>query len=210
MQEFGIDPEHMFELWDWVGGRYSLWSAIGLSIALAVGMEAFESLLEGAHAMDEHFRSAPLEENIPVVLALLGVWYASFLDAETHAVLPYAEDLRLLPAHLQQLDMESLLSHRVCAGSRPSNTILFSRLDPWHLGALIALYEHRVFVQGVVWQIDSFDQWGVELGKSLAGPILAELSGEPRRDLHDASTEGLIQHVLRHAPIAPDLSDSAE
>ncbi|MHA7838838.1 MAG: glucose-6-phosphate isomerase [bacterium] len=299
VEDFGIDPEQMFEFWDWVGGRYSLWSAIGLSIAISIGMEGFDALLEGAHAMDVHFRDAPLDRNIPVVLALLGIWYADHLGAETHAVFPYSEDLRLLPAHLQQLDMESNgksvrrdgrpvegttapivwgapgtdgqhaffqllhqgtrlvptdflvpiepppgsppehhrilvahalaqtealargrdaeetrerleaegldaeavereVPHRVVAGNRPSNTILFDRLDPWHVGALVALYEHRVFVQGVVWEIDSFDQWGVELGKTLAESILGELSGKPRRHAHDPSTEGLLEAIRRH------------
>ncbi|MBI1206426.1 MAG: glucose-6-phosphate isomerase [Azospirillum sp.] len=298
---FGIDPENMFGFWDWVGGRYSLWSAIGLSIALAVGFANFEQLLAGAHAMDEHFRTAPLESNLPVVMALLGVWYVNFWGAGAHAVLPYDQYLHRLPAFLQQLDMESngksvdrdgnpvdyatgpvifgepgtngqhafyqllhqgtplipadfiapaesfnpllgphalhhhlllanclaqsealmrgkseaevraelagrglapaaidaLAPHKVFAGNRPSSTLLFHKLDPFTLGALLALYEHKVFVQGIVWNLNSFDQWGVELGKQLAGPILAELArdvtvAEPVTG-HDASTNALIE-----------------
>ncbi len=289
---FGIDLANMFEFWDWVGGRYSLWSAIGLSIAVAVGFERFEELLAGAHAMDEHFRTAPLEGNLPVVLALLGVWYNNFLGAQAYAVLPYDQYLHRLPAYLQQLDMESngkgtardgapvawqtgpivfgepgtngqhafyqlihqgtklipcdflaaadshnplgnhhlmLLSnvlaqaealmrgknaaevraeltkaavapdeierqipHRVFAGNRPSNTLVYKLLDPHTLGMLIALYEHKVFVQGIIWDINSFDQWGVELGKQLAKAILPELSGPDAVTGHDSSTNGLI------------------
>ena len=292
--EFGIDPENMFEFWDWVGGRYSLWSAIGLPIAVAVGMDRFEELLGGAHAMDRHFRSAPFAENMPVVLALLGVWYGNFHGAESHAVLPYDQYLHRFPAYLQQLDMESngkrvaldgrpvrestgpvvwgepgtngqhafyqlihqgtrlvpcdfiaavtsqcpigrhheillsnffaqpealmngksakearvemdaqgldaaeierLLPHRVFPGNRPTNSILMETLDPHRLGALIALYEHKVFVQGVLWGINSFDQWGVELGKQLAKRILPELDGDSPVDGHDPSTRGLLNH----------------
>jgi len=291
---FGIDPRNMFEFWDWVGGRYSLWSAIGLSIALAIGMERFEELLTGAHEMDEHFRSAPFEQNLPVVLALLGIWYNDFFGAETHAILPYDQYLHRFPAYFQQGDMESngkrvnrdgevvdydtgpviwgepgtngqhafyqlihqgtrlipcdflapiethnpigdhhrillsnffaqtealmrgkqadevraelvaaglqgdvlerLLPHKVFPGNRPSNSILFQKLTPRSLGALIALYEHKVFVQGVVWQINSFDQWGVELGKQLAKRILPELEGDHVVTAHDASTNGLINY----------------
>ena len=288
--EFGIDPDHMFEFWDWVGGRYSLWSAIGLSIAVAIGFNDFRRLLDGAAVMDDHFRAAPLEANVPVVLALLGVWYNNFLDAHAHAVLPYDQYLHRLPAYLQQLDMESngkgvardgtpvawqtgpiifgepgtngqhafyqlihqgtklipcdflaaanthnpigdhhalLLSnflaqpealmrgktlaevkaenralsdeqaaHRVFAGNHPTNTVLYKRLDPHTLGMLIALYEHKVFVQGVIWNINSFDQWGVELGKQLAKKILPQLSGQvPPSDHHDCSTAGLIAAI---------------
>ena len=293
--EFGIDTDNMFAFWDWVGGRYSLWSAIGLSIAVAVGFEAFEELLEGGHAMDEHFRTAPLAVNMPVILALLGVWNGNFLGAQAYAVLPYDQYLHRLPAYLQQLDMESngkgtakdgtaaswqtgqivfgepgtngqhafyqlihqgtklipcdflasaethnpmgehhlmLLSnflaqpealmrgktadevraeltkagmgeaeiafqlpHRVFSGNRPTNTLLYRRLDPRMLGMLIALYEHKVFVQGVVWDVFSFDQWGVELGKVLAKKILPELSGEGPVTGHDSSTAGLIQAI---------------
>jgi glucose-6-phosphate isomerase len=292
---FGIDPANMFVFWDWVGGRYSLWSAIGLPIALAVGFERFEELLAGGHAMDEHFRSAPLERNLPVILALLGVWYRNFLGAESHAVLPYDQHLHRLPAYLQQADMESngksvrrdgipvdyatgpiiwgepgtngqhafyqlvhqgtalipadflaaaesltplgdhhdkllanffaqpealafgktalqaqaelererltgaalaaLLPHKVFPGNRPSNAILYRRLDPATLGRLIALYEHKIFIQGVLWNINSFDQWGVELGKQLAKAILPELAHATPIASHDSSTNGLINHL---------------
>lgn len=295
---FGIDPNNMFGFWDWVGGRYSLWSAIGLPIALAVGMDRFVALLEGAHAMDEHFRSAALGENLPAILGLIGVWYANFAGARTHAVLPYDQSLRYLPAYLQQGDMESsgkgvtrmgepveyttgpviwgepgtdgqhaffqlihqgtqmipadfiapinshnplgdhhaklmanffaqteallrgrtqdeardemraagmsparveeLAPHRTFPGNRPTNTILVERLTPEALGALIAFYEHRIFTQGVVWGINSYDQWGVELGKQLAGVILKELEdGQVSAD-HDTSTRGLLEYFLRH------------
>ncbi len=289
---FGIDVANMFAFWDWVGGRYSLWSAIGLSIAIAVGFDHFEELLDGAHAMDEHFRTAPLEENMPVVLGLLGVWYNNFFDAQAHAVLPYDQYLSRLPAYLQQADMESsgksvtldghrvdystgpilfgepgtngqhafyqlihqgtklvpcdflaaaethnpvgahhtlllsnffaqtealmkgkteaevraemqaagmheeaveaLLPHRVFEGNRPTNSMLYRRLDPRTLGMLIALYEHKIFVQGAIWNVNSYDQWGVELGKQLAKAILPELAGDKPVTGHDASTNGLI------------------
>ena len=291
---FGIDLANMFEFWDWVGGRYSLWSAIGLSIAVAIGFERFEELLTGAHAMDEHFRTAPLEANMPVVMAMLGVWYGNFFGAQAYAVLPYDQYLHRLPAYLQQLDMESngksiagdgalvhwqtgpivfgepgtngqhafyqlihqgtklipcdflaaaethnpirnhhllllanvlaqpealmrgktaeevreeltkagmdqadmecQIPHRVFSGNRPSNTLLYRRLDPHTLGMLIALYEHKVFVQGIVWDINSFDQWGVELGKQLAKAILPELSGGPVGE-HNCSTANLIEQI---------------
>jgi len=290
--EFGIHPDNVFEFWDWVGGRYSLWSAIGLPIALHIGMDRFEELLGGAYAMDEHFRSAPLDKNMPVLLGLLGVWYGNFFGAQSNAVLPYDQYLHRFPAYLQQLEMESngkrvdrdgnavdydtcmvmwgepgtngqhafyqlihqgtrlipadflaplhshnptgehhaillancfaqtealmlgktaeearaeleaqglhgealeaLLPHKVFPGNRPTNTLLFDRLDPHTLGMLIALYEHKVFVQGVIWNINSFDQWGVELGKQLAGKILPELRGAAITSAHDASTAGLI------------------
>jgi glucose-6-phosphate isomerase len=294
---FGIDTRNMFGFWDWVGGRYSLWSAIGLPIALAIGYERFVELLEGAFAMDEHFRTTPIASNMPAVLGLLGVWYANFWDARTHAVLPYDQYLRLLPAYLQQGDMESngkgvtregvgvdyttgpvvwgepgtdgqhaffqlihqgtqlipadfigaikshnelgehhimlmanffaqtealmrgrttdealaemmasgvpeeqarlLARHRTFPGSRPTNSILMERLTPFTLGALVALYEHRIFVQGVIWGINSFDQWGVELGKQLAGVILEELrEGRVSRD-HDGSTYALLNDFMR-------------
>ena len=295
--EFGIDTDNLFAFWDWVGGRYSLWSAIGLSIAVAVGFERFEELLEGGHAMDEHFRTAPLAVNMPVILALLGVWNGNFLGAQAYAVLPYDQYLHRLPAYLQQLDMESngkgtakdgaavswqtgqivfgepgtngqhafyqlihqgtklipcdflasaethnplgehhlmLLSnflaqpealmrgktagevraelvkagmseaeiafqlpHRVFSGNRPTNTLLYRRLDPHTLGMLIAMYEHKVFVQGVIWDVFSFDQWGVELGKVLAKKILPELSGTGPVSGHDGSTAGLIEAIRR-------------
>ena len=298
VQAFGIDVSNMFEFWDWVGGRYSLWSAIGLSIALAVGWPNFEALLEGAHAMDTHFEDAPLEQNMPVVMGLLGVWYNNFWDAETYAVFPYDQRLALMPAFLQQLDMESngksvnrancpvdyktgpimwgapgtngqhaffellhqgtqfvpadfliavensmpladqhewlianclaqteallvgktqaqaqaeliaqglplteteaLAPHKVFEGNRPSNTLLYQRLNPRTLGMLIALYEHKVFVQGVIWQINSFDQWGVELGKQLAPPIRKALEPDADPGQHDSSTLGLIAEIRRH------------
>ncbi|MFP4630155.1 MAG: glucose-6-phosphate isomerase [Desulfohalobiaceae bacterium] len=292
VREFGIDPENMFGFWDWVGGRFSLWSAIGLPIALAVGMERFQELLQGAHDMDQHFKETPLEENLPVIMGLLSVWYSDFFQAETHAVLPYSQYLEDLPAYLQQGEMESngkritldaelvdyptgpviwgapgtngqhaffqllhqgtrlvpcdfiafarqpdhdprqhrllmanflaqtealmqgkteaeareemqaqglsqaqiqgLLPHRVFPGNRPSNSILLPELTPGTLGALIALYEHKIFVQGAVWNINSFDQWGVELGKQLAKNIESELEDSSLVQGHDASTRGLI------------------
>ena len=295
--EFGIDPEHMFEFWDWVGGRFSLWSAIGLSIAVAVGFDRYAELLAGAAAMDEHFRTRPLDQNMPVLLAMVGIWNANFLKAKALAVLPYDQHLHRLPAYLQQLDMESngkcvgldgaplahstgpvvfgeagtngqhafyqlihqgtqtipcdflmaaasltpldhhhqmvlsnalaqpealmkgktldesraeltaqglspadvekLAPHRVFPGNRPSNTLLYKRLDPRTLGMILALYEHKIFVQGIVWGIDSFDQWGVELGKSLAQAILPELTAPGTVLSHDSSTNGLIAEIKR-------------
>jgi glucose-6-phosphate isomerase len=295
---FGIDTSHMFEFWEWVGGRYSLWSAIGLPIAVYIGMDNFEALLTGAFEMDEHFRSAPLESNMPAILALLGVWHANFWNAHTHAMLPYDQSLARFPAYLQQLDMESngkrvarngeavdyttgpviwgepgtngqhafyqlihqgtrlvpadfiapiesqhpldehhaillsnffaqtealmkgktgeearaeleaagmqgavleeLLPHKVFPGNSPTNSILFQKLDPKTLGALIALYEHKVFVQGVIWNLNSFDQWGVELGKQLAQKILPELAGTSDTTSHDSSTNGLINYFRRN------------
>lgn len=297
---FGINPDNVFEFWDWVGGRYSLWSAIGLPIALFVGMDRFEELLAGAHAMDEHFRSAPLEQNMPVLMGMLGIWYGNFFGAASNAVLPYDQYLHRFPAYLQQLEMESngkgvgrdgalvdydtgmvvwgeagtngqhafyqlihqgtrmipadflapmhsqnpvgehhsillancfaqtealmigktfdearaellaqglkgesleaLLPHKVFPGNRPTNTLLFDRLDPHTLGMLIALYEHKVFVQGIVWNINSFDQWGVELGKQLAGKILPELLDESVKSTHDQSTTSLIEYYHRQHP----------
>ncbi len=297
--EFGIDTDNMFEFWDWVGGRYSLCSAIGLSVSIAIGMDRFEELLTGAEDMDQHFLNADLEQNMPVLLALLGIWYHNFFGAASYAIEPYDQYLHRLPAYLQQLDMESngksvsrdaeyitdystgpvlwgepgtngqhaffqllhqgthlvpadflapinsqnplgdhhrfllanclaqtealmkgkteaearaeleaeglsgatlenLLPHKVFAGNRPTNTILFDRLDPHTLGALIALYEHKVFVQGVIWNINSFDQWGVELGKHLAKTIAGELESKDNSRAHDASTRALINHVRRH------------
>lgn len=295
---FGIDPKNMFEFWDWVGGRYSLWSAIGLPIVLYIGMENFESLLTGAHEVDEYFGSTPLEKNIPVILALLGVWYNNFFGAQTHAILPYDQYLHRLPAYLQQADMESngkrvtrdgelvdystgpiiwgepgtngqhafyqlihqgtklipadflvpiethnpvanhhaillsnffaqtealmlgkteeearaelqaqglsgeklekLLPHKTFAGNKPTNSILFQRLTPKALGSLIALYEHKIFVQGIIWNINSFDQWGVELGKQLAKQILPELESANPVETHDSSTNGLINYYKAH------------
>jgi glucose-6-phosphate isomerase len=298
---FGIDTANMFEFWDWVGGRYSLWSAIGLPIALYLGMDRFEQLLDGAHAMDEHFHAAPYEENLPVIMAMLGIWYANFFDAGTHAILPYDQYMARFPAYLQQGDMESngkrvtragrevdyatgpiiwgepgtngqhaffqllhqgtrlvpcdflapmrsqnplglhhdiliancfaqtealmlgktsaevrqelqneglaedaitaLLPHKVFPGNRPTNTLLFDELDPRTLGMLIALYEHKIFVQGVIWGINSFDQWGVELGKQLAGTILPELRQSGPVDGHDSSTNSLIGHYRKFSGV---------
>ncbi len=286
VRAFGIDTANMFAFWDWVGGRYSLCSAIGLVLMVAIGDTAFREMLGGFHAMDRHFASAPLDQNMPVLLALLGIWYNNFFGAESHALLPYDQYLSRFPAYFQQCDMESngksvdregrpvtwqtgpivwgepgtngqhafyqllhqgtklvpsdfigfvhsqnplsdhhdklmanffaqtealafgktmeevqaegtppeLVPHRTFEGNRPSNTLLAPRLTPFVLGQLIALYEHKVFVQGVIWNIYSFDQWGVELGKALAGTILAELTdqGEPVLD-HDGSTNQLIR-----------------
>ncbi len=294
---FGIDPANMFEFWNWVGGRYSLWSAIGLSIALAIGFHHFEALLQGAYDLDRHFCEAPLEKNAPVILALLGVWYRNFLGASAHAVLPYDQYLHRFPAYLQQADMESngksvdrngksisyasgpilfgepgtngqhafyqlihqgtelipadflagvhthnpigahhetllanffaqpealmrgktkeearaeleaagmsgealeaLLPHKVFAGNKPTNSILYKILDPYTLGYLTALYEHKIFVQGIIWNINSFDQWGVELGKQLAKKIRPELQSKVPVTSHDASTNGLINYYLQ-------------
>jgi glucose-6-phosphate isomerase len=291
--KFGLDPERGFAFWDWVGGRFSLWSAVGLPIAIAAGPERFAEMLAGAAAMDAHFREAPLARNLPVLLGLIGIWNRNFQGADSLAIMPYDRRLALLPSFLQQLEMESngkrvtldgeavdygtspviwggvgtnaqhaffqalhqgpaavpvdfivareapadaghhrmllanclaqsealmrgrdiaaseaellgrglsateakrLAPHLVCPGNRPSSTILAERIDAATLGALIALYEHKVFVQGTVWRINSFDQWGVELGKRLAGTILAELDGGPPAE-HDSSTAGLIAKV---------------
>ncbi|MTI21623.1 glucose-6-phosphate isomerase [Fulvivirga sp. RKSG066] len=292
VEEFGIDSENMFEFWDWVGGRYSLWSSIGLSIACTIGYDRFEELLEGAFAMDEHFKHTTFDKNIPVILALLGVWYNNFFDAESHAILPYDQYMHRFAAYFQQGDMESngksidrngkkvsyqtgpiiwgepgtngqhafyqlihqgtklipcdflapanshnkigdhhqkllanffaqtealmngkareqvleefkaegleenkanqLLPYKVFEGNRPTNSILFKKLTPHTLGSLIAMYEHKIFVQGAIWNIFSFDQWGVELGKQLAKKILPELDSDATVDSHDGSTNGLI------------------
>ncbi|MGC2062589.1 MAG: glucose-6-phosphate isomerase [Thermodesulfovibrionales bacterium] len=292
VKAFGIAPENMFVFWDWVGGRYSLWSSIGLSIACSIGFDHFRELLEGAHAMDRHFREAPLEQNIPIVLALLGIWYNNFFGAATHALLPYDQYMHRFAAYFQQGDMESngkyidrrakkviyqtgpviwgepgtngqhafyqhihqgtkltpcdfiapaishnpvgahhniLLSNffaqtealmsgktyeevveelraagkgpseikklapfRVFEGNRPTNSFLVREITPRTLGSLIALYEHKIFVQGVIWNIFSFDQWGVELGKQLAGRILPEIHDDGVVTSHDSSTNGLI------------------
>ncbi|MDD3529860.1 MAG: glucose-6-phosphate isomerase [Gallionellaceae bacterium] len=294
VSRFGIDTANMFGFWDWVGGRYSLWSAIGLPIALYVGMDNFEELLAGGFDMDEHFRSAPLDRNMPVLMALIGLWYNNFWDAQSYAVLPYDQYLARFPAYLQQLDMESngksvnregkpvkvstgpvlfgepgtngqhafyqlihqgtklvpcdflaaaepqnpvadqhaillancfaqtealmkgktadearaeleaaglakadikdLLPHKVFPGNQPTNTLLYRRLTPRTLGRLIALYEHKVFVQGVIWNVNSYDQWGVELGKQLARVILPEIKADKPARGHDASTNGLIDY----------------
>lgn len=294
--EFGIDTANMFEIWDWVGGRYSLWSAIGLPIALYVGMDNFERLLDGGHEMDNHFRNQPLSENMPVIMGLLGVWYINFFGAQTHAIVPYDHSLARFPSHMQQLDMESngkvtnreghrisyrtgpviwgtpgtngqhayfqlihqgtqlipvdfvlpvnshypdcdhqsillanglaqsealmkgknaeevrielaaegyegkaleaLLPHKVFPGNRPSNTLIVPKLTPEMLGQLVALYEHKVFVQGVIWNINSFDQWGVELGKQLAKAILPDLQDDGAEiSAHDSSTTNLIKLI---------------
>jgi glucose-6-phosphate isomerase len=288
--KFGIEADHMFGFWDWVGGRYSMESAIGLSTMIAIGPEHFRAMLAGFHAMDQHFRTAPFERNLPVLMGLLTIWYTNFFDASTVAVLPYEQYLKRLPAYLQQLTMESngkhvrrdgtrvdyqtgpiywgepgtngqhsfyqlihqgtrlipadfigfgqtlnplddhhdvltanifaqtealafgktaqevrvegtaerLLPHRTFEGNRPTNTILADRLTPETLGALIALYEHSVFTQGTVWQIDSFDQWGVELGKVLATRIVPELTSDGEPVLaHDSSTNALIRRYRR-------------
>ncbi len=278
-RKFGIDPENLFPMWDWVGGRFSLWSAIGLSIALAIGMEQFRQLLAGAHAMDEHFQSASLEQNMPVLLALLSVWHTGFLSVRSTAVVPYSHALRSFPLFLQQLSMESLgksvdkngnkldyctgeviwgtegsnsqhsyfqllhqgtemipvdfiavakpcaneqqaqhkqllanclsqslalmqgqanpeQTHRDYPGNRPSNTLLLAELNPKNLGALIALYEHKVYVQSVIWNINAFDQWGVELGKELSGSMSQAFSDQGSRDQLDSSSTGLLKKIL--------------
>ncbi len=295
VKAFGIDTENMFVIWDWVGGRYSLWSAIGLPIALYIGMENFERLLDGGHEMDNHFRHQAFEDNMPVVMGLLGIWYINFFDAATHAIVPYDHSLARFPNHMQQLDMESngkvtnrqgqrlsyktgpviwgtpgtngqhayfqlihqgtqlvpvdfvlpvnshypecdhqsillanglaqaealmkgktaeevrdelvaegyegaeleeLLPHKIFPGNRPSNTLLFPKLTPEMLGQLVALYEHKVFVQGIIWNINSFDQWGVELGKQLAKAILPDLQQEANISTHDSSTTSLIKLI---------------
>ena len=295
VRAFGIDPENMFEFWDWVGGRYSLWSAIGLSIALFVGMDNFEALLRGAYEADQHFRGAPLNQNIPVLMALLGIWYNNFFGAQSHAILPYEQYLEHFPAYFQQGDMESngksvsragetllystgpiiwgqpgtngqhafyqlihqgtklipcdflagvesqnplgshhaiLLSNflaqtealmkgrtpeearaelsaqgysgaelelltraKTFPGNRPTNSFLYQKLTPATLGALIALYEHKIFAQGIIWRVNSFDQMGVELGKQLAKAILPELDGTQPVHTHDSSTNGLINAI---------------
>ena len=292
VEKFGIDTKNMFEFWDWVGGRYSLWSAIGLSIALSIGFDNFAQLLDGAHATDEHFRTAEFEQNIPVTLALLGIWYNNFFEAETNAILPYDQYMHRFAAYFQQGDMESngkhvdrngkhveyqtgpiiwgepgtngqhafyqlihqgtklipcdfiapaqshnplgehhnmLLSNffaqtealmngkteevvieelkaagkseaeiaaiapfKVFEGNRPTNSFLLKKITPHSLGSLIAMYEHKIFVQGIIWNIYSFDQWGVELGKQLAGKILPELKDNSEISSHDSSTNGLI------------------
>ncbi len=299
VEKFGIDPHNMFAFWDWVGGRYSLWSAIGLPVALMIGMDHFDELLAGGHTMDEHFRTAPIEQNAPVVMAMLGVWYANFFGAATHAILPYDQYMSRFAAYFQQGDMESngkrvdrsgrdiddyttgpivwgepgtngqhafyqllhqgtrlvpadflaplethnpmgrhhevllanffaqpealmrgktpeearaelkrlghapdrveeLVPHKTFPGNRPTSSIVFPKLTPHILGMLIALYEHKIFVQGIVWDIFSFDQWGVELGKQLAKKIEPELQGGGLVSSHDASTNALINRYKRH------------
>jgi glucose-6-phosphate isomerase len=299
VKDFGIDTANMFEFWDWVGGRYSLWSAIGLSIALYIGMDNFEEMLAGGHEMDNHFRTAPLEQNMPVIMGLIGVWYNNFFNTETHAILPYDQGLSRFTAYLQQADMESngkfvdregkkisyssgpvvwgeagtngqhafyqlihqgnklipcdflmpikshyavgengdehhkillanmlaqtkalmqgktplevkhemeaqglsddeirtVLPHRVFGGNRPTNSILFDKLTPRTLGKLIALYEHKIFTQGIIWHINSFDQWGVEFGKQLAQGILPQLLDNSPAVAFDCSTNSLINYI---------------
>ena len=297
VSEFGIDPENMFEFWDWVGGRYSLWSAIGLSISCLIGFDNFQELLQGAHEMDRHFAESSFDQNIPVLLALIGIWYNNFFGAESEAILPYDQYLHRFPAYFQQGNMESngksidrsgipvsyqtgpiiwgepgtngqhafyqlihqgtklipcdfiaaanshnplsdhhnkllsnffaqtealmngksedevreeleakghseeeieeLLPFKVFEGNKPSNSILVDKVTPKTLGSLIALYEHKIFVQGVIWNIFSFDQWGVELGKQLAGVILPELEDDSEIQSHDSSTNGLINEFKR-------------
>lgn len=299
-KEFGIAEEHIFKIGDWVGGRYSLWSSIGLPIIIAIGSEHFDEFLVGAYEVDQHFRHTPLEKNIPVLMALLGIWYNNFFEAQSMAVLPYDQHLYRFPAYLQQTDMESngkyvdrqgyevdyttgpvvfgeicveaqhaffqllhqgtklvpadilaqiydfhsiekhhrtlmsnvfaqtealmrgkteeeayevlkaeglgeeqikqLVPYLVFPGNRPTNTLLFNTLDAKTLGAIIALYEHKIFVQGVIWNVNSFDQWGVELGKHLAKNILSELNDAKQINSHDSSTNGLINHYKRQRP----------
>ena len=291
---FGIDTQNMFEFWDWVGGRYSMWSAIGLSIALYIGFENFEELLLGAHEMDNHFKDAPFEQNIPIILALLGVWYNNFFDAQSHCILPYDQYMHRFSAYFQQGDMESngkyiqkngekvnystgpivwgepgtngqhafyqlihqgtklipcdfiapvnshnpigdhhekllsnffaqtealmkgktreeskeelqaigidsnsieeLLPHKVFEGNKPTNSIFVKKLSPRVLGSLVAMYEHKIFTQSIIWNVNAFDQWGVELGKQLAKVILPELNNDNKVESHDSSTNGLINY----------------
>ncbi len=306
--KFGIDTQNMFEFWDWVGGRYSMWGAVGLPIACAIGMDQFEEMLAGAHEMDEHFRTAPLEKNIPATMALLGIWYINFFGTSSHAVLPYDQYMDRFAAYMQQLDMESngkrtdrvgrfitdyetgpviygepgtngqhafyqeihqgtrllpadflaavetfnplvsgygddhhmvllanffaqtealmkgktdsevrddleaqkltpekigpLVPHKVFAGNRPTNSIMYQKLTPKALGRLVAMYEHKVFVQGVVWNINSFDQWGVELGKQLAKKIEPELKVDGKITSHDGSTNALINRYKKYRKTA--------
>jgi glucose-6-phosphate isomerase len=297
--DFGIDKDNMFEFWDWVGGRYSLWSAIGLSIAIYVGMDNFEELLTGGHDMDKHFKTAPLEQNMPVIMALIGIWYNNFFHADSHVILPYDQSMARFPAYMQQADMESngkfmcrdgkrvhyktgpiiwgeagtngqhafyqlihqgtpivpadfimpihshyevgtngnehhkillanflaqtqalmlgktkeearaeleqqglsgeklekLLPHKIFEGDRPTTSILFNKLTPRTLGRLIALYEHKIFVQGIIWDINSYDQWGVEYGKQIASQILPQLTNNEVVTNYDSSTNGLINYT---------------
>uniref|UniRef100_A0A2K5XIH0 Glucose-6-phosphate isomerase n=1 Tax=Mandrillus leucophaeus TaxID=9568 RepID=A0A2K5XIH0_MANLE len=189
VKEFGIDPQNMFEFWDWVGGRYSLWSAIGLSIALHVGFDNFEQLLSGAHWMDQHFRTTPLEKNAPVLLALLGIWYINCFGCETHAMLPYDQYLHRFAAYFQQGDMESNGKYITKSGTRVDH-----QTGPIVWGEPGTNGQH-IFVQGIIWDINSFDQWGVELGKQLAKKIEPELDGSAQVTSHDASTNGLINFI---------------
>src|SRR5207247_799349 len=222
VERFGIDTANMFEFWDWVGGRYSIDSAIGLSLMVAIGPSGFREMLDGFHAMDVHFRTAPFDRNMPVILGLLWTWYGDFMGAQAHAVLPYSQHLVRLTDYFQQLDMESNGKSVDLAGRPvrvPTGPIVWGTpgtngqhayfqllhqgtvLVPADLigfGELIALYEHKVFTQGVIWNINSFDQWGVELGKALAKRIEPELVADEVPDLrHDSSTNGLIRRYRR-------------
>jgi glucose-6-phosphate isomerase len=301
VKDFGIDVENMFAFWDWVGGRYSFWSAIGLSIMLSIGPDNFDELLSGGHDMDRHFRTTPLEKNLPATLGVLGVWYNNFFGAQTHAILPYDQYMHRFAAYFQQGDMESngksvtkegqpcttstgpviwgepgtngqhafyqlihqgtklipcdflapihshnpigehhaillsnffaqtealmkgktpdevraelkgsklspgeldvLVAQKTFAGNKPTNSIMFDKLTPRTLGMLVAMYEHKIFTQGVIWGINSFDQWGVELGKQLAKAILPELTSPGEVATHDSSTRGLINHYKAHRPL---------
>ena len=294
IDRFGIDPQNMFEFWDWVGGRYSIWSAIGLSLMISIGVSHYMDFLQGAYMMDQHFRQTPLEQNLPVIMAMIGIWYNNFFHSDSHAILPYDHYLRTLTQYLQQTDMESngksvnrwgervnyhtgsviwgasgingqhaffqllhqgtklipadfivslqthsiyqeqhhmmvsstlaqaetlmrgrnyqetitemkeagisakeiktLAHHRVFEGNHPSNTLLINKLNPKSLGMLIALYEHKIFVQGIIWNINSFDQWGVELGKQLTQEIMNEIHSADEAKLHDVSTNALINY----------------
>jgi len=295
VRDFGIDTDYMFPFWDWVGGRYSTWSAIGLAVALIIGMDKFEELLEGAHAMDEHFRTSPIEHNMPIIMALIGVWYANFFGWSTHAVLPYDQYLTRFPQYLQQVDMESngkrtdlagrpvdyttgpvifghagtnaqhsffqllhqgtwnvamdfigvannhhplrehqtillsnflaqtralmwgkteaearaelqakgksaqdvdrLAPHMTFPGNKPTNSLILPLVTPFTVGQLLALYEHKIFVQGVIWNINSFDQWGVQLGKELARELMPQITGDAPIMGNDSSTEGLLKYM---------------
>lgn len=293
VESFGISSQYMFEFWDWVGGRYSMWGAIGLSVMLGIGVENFEQMLCGAESVDTHFKTADFSKNIPVLMAVLGIWYRNFFGAETHAVLPYAQYLDKFPEYLQQVDMESngktidrlggrvtydtgaiiwgrsgtngqhaffqlihqgtalipsdfigfvlptsnfvehhqklmanffaqtealafgktqeelntenipqeIVPHKVFEGNRPTNTFLFKELTPYSLGQLVALYEHKVFTQGVIWNVFSYDQFGVELGKTLAGNILKEIQRGKSISSHDVSTRGLINYFMNHKKV---------
>ena len=306
-KDFGINEKNIFKMWDWVGGRYSLWSSIGLSIVIAIGSEKFDELLEGAYEADEHFRKTPLEKNIPVIMALLGVWYNNFFKAQTMSILPYDQHMHRFPGYLQQADMESngkyvdrqgnevdyttgpvifgeigiagqhaffqllhqgtklvpadilapvysfrciarhhralmsnvfaqtealmrgktekevceelklegldeeqikkLSPYKIFPGNRPTSTFMFDTLDAKTLGTIIAFYEHKIFAQGVIWNLDSFDQWGVELGKQLAKNIMHELDDEQQIDTHDSSTNGLVNHYKKQRSKKVNSSD---
>ena len=198
VEAFGIDTKNMFEFWDWVGGRYSLWSAIGLPIAVAIGMDGFKELLAGAHKVDEHFRTSPLERNIPVIMGLLGVWYNNFFGAQTEALMrgKTTEEAKaeLMAEGVPEDRLDKLSMAKTFPGNKPSNSFLYHSLTPETLGALIAFYEHKVFVQGAIWNINSFDQMGVELGKQLAKTVLKDMMEDKLVDSHDSSTNGLLNY----------------